>query len=240
MNARVVSARCDHRGWTLQLADGQTVSGGVVFSSMPLSALIEALEPQPPRHIRAVAARLRHRGLITVAVALRRRYDIPYNWVYTPGADCRVGRIQNYTRWSPDLAPQDFAGTHLGFEYYYDADSDLRGASDQKLLKLVERDLEVLGCADSPVEHVMISRSPYAYPVHNATRDRSVGQIREYLRRHYPLLYPVGRNGMHRYDNQDHAMASALQSVALYFGANVDPWQVNTDTLYHESDLTKG
>ena len=80
------------------------------------------------------------------------------------------------------------------------------------------------------------SRSP---PIHDPARDRSVVRIRDYLREHYPSLHPIGRNGMHHYDNQDHAMLSAIRSVGKYFGENVDPWQVNTDLGYHETGLLR-
>lgn len=85
----------------------------------------------------------------------------------------------------------------------------------------------------------MVARSQFAYPVHDPARDRNVARIRDYLREHHPTVYPIGRNGMHHYDNQDHAMLSAVRSVAQYFGENADPWQVNTARLYHETGLLK-
>ena len=85
----------------------------------------------------------------------------------------------------------------------------------------------------------MVVRSRHAYPVYDPTRDRSVALLRNFLRRNHPDLHPIGRNGMHRYDNQDHAMLSALRSVDRYFGEDVDPWQVNTDRRYHEVGLLR-
>src|SRR6185312_945678 len=98
LNSYVVSIRHVGRTWTVELQNGETASGDAVFSSMPLRLLIENLEPSPPKHIRDIAATLTHRSVITVAVALKKHYDIPYNWVYTPGKEFRVGRIQNYGR----------------------------------------------------------------------------------------------------------------------------------------------
>ncbi|MGP4058253.1 NAD(P)/FAD-dependent oxidoreductase [Mycobacterium sp. 4D054] len=239
LNAPVTGLRHDGASWTVRLANGDNATGDTVFSSMPLRLLIDALEPAPPRHIRAVAAALRHRSLITVAVALRQSHDIPFNWVYTPGKNFNAGRIQNYGRWSADLTPADFAGTFLGFEYFIAPGGELWNADDAHLTDLVQKDLRALGVGDAGIEKVMIVRSQFAYPIYDPARDRSVVRIREYLRRQHPSLYPIGRNGMHHYDNQDHAMLSALRSVAQCFGENVDPWQVNTDIGYHESGLLR-
>ena len=240
LNAEVIKARLGTGGWTLTLRDGRTVTGDAVFSSMPLQNLIAALEPALPAHIHHVAARLRHRGLITVAVALRTRYNIPFNWVYTPGPEFRCGRIQNYGRWSDGLAPAGWDGTHLGFEYFTDGVISLWDEGDDDMVRTVAADLKAIGCGASDIEHIMIWRSQYAYPVHDATRERSVQRIRDHLAANYPSLHPMGRNGTHHYDNQDHAMLSAMRSVEKYFGLDVDPWQANTDRRYHESGLING
>ena len=97
--------------------------------------------------------------------------------------------------------------------------------------------MQALGIENVDIQHVSIVRSQFAYPIYDPARDRGVARIRDYLRRTYPSLHPIGRNGMHRYDNQDHAMLSAMQSVDKYFGVNVDPWQVNTEPGYHEAGL---
>lgn len=237
LNTRVVKARFDGTTWTLELHNGQTVTGDAVFSSMPLRLLVDALEPAPPKEIKAVAAALRHRALITVAVALRKHYDIPYNWVYTPGKAFRVGRIQNYGRWSGGLAPRGWKGTYLGLEYFTLPEEELWTGSDESLAAVVEEDLRALGFADAQIENTTIVRSQFAYPVYDPVRDASVVRVRDFLLRNYPSLHPIGRNGMHRYDNQDHAMLSAMHSVARYFGEEVDPWKVNSDRGYHEYGL---
>ena len=239
LDAQVSAVRYDGRGWTLELHDGQTVSGDAVFSSMPLRMLVETLDPAPPRHIRAVAAALRHRAVITVAVALREQYDMPYNWVYTPGKEFRVGRIQNYGHWSDELSPRDWTGTYLGLEYFTLPEEDTWVASDAGLGAIVEQDLRALGFENPVIDHLMIVRSRFAYPVYDPTRERNVARIRDYLRQSHPSLHPIGRNGMHRYDNQDHAMLSAMHSVDRYFGAEVDPWLVNTDHGHHEVGVKK-
>ncbi|WP_370331138.1 NAD(P)/FAD-dependent oxidoreductase [Mycolicibacterium hippocampi] len=237
LDSPVASARFDGGQWTVTLGNGDTASGDALFSSMPLRLLVEALDPLPPKHIRALAGGLRHRGLITVAVALRDAIDIPFNWVYTPDKELQVGRIQNYGRWSRELSPPDWDGAYLGLEYFIEPDGELWSAGDARMTALVEEDLRKLGINPSAIEHVRIVRFQHAYPVYDRARERSVARVRDHLRTHYPSLHPMGRNGMHHYDNQDHAMLSAMQSVERYFGADVDPWQVNTETRYQESGL---
>lgn len=240
LNSCVEAILHDGQHWTIQMQNGDTATGDALFSSMPLQLLVHMLQPEPPKHIRAIAATLRHRSVITVAVALKNHYDIPFNWVYTPGPEFRVGRIQNYGNWSKALAPEGFTGTHLGFEYFTLPHDDLWVAGDEGLGSIVESDLRALGVDESELEHVMIVRSQHAYPIYDSGRERNVVRIRDYLRQNHPTLHPIGRNGMHRYDNQDHAMLSALHSVARYFGENADPWQVNTDLRYHESGIFRG
>lgn len=240
LNSDVRSIRHDGSTWTVELQSGETASGDAVFSSMPLTQLIESLEPTPPNHIREIAASLKHRSVITVAVAVQKHFDIPFNWVYTPGKEFHAGRIQNYARWSRALAPKGWSGTYLGLEYYTLPSGDLWVASSESLGDIVQQDLRALGLGDCELDHCMIVRSKYAYPINDPMREQSVATIREYLRRMHPSLHPMGRNGMHHYDNQDHAMLSALRSVSRYFGENVDPWRVNSDRGYLESGLIRG
>ncbi|MET0702075.1 MAG: FAD-dependent oxidoreductase [Mycobacterium sp.] len=239
MHSRVVQVRFDGDRWTVELQDGDIATGDALFSSMPLRLLVDTLEPEPPAHIRAAAAALKHRALITVAVALRKHFDMPYNWVYTPGHEFHVGRIQNYGRWSSALAPANWKGTYLGLEYFTLPGEHLWLESNASLGAIVEQDLRALGVDESELDHVSIVRSQFAYPTYDPARDESVAQIRDFLQENYPSLHPIGRNGMHRYDNQDHAMLSAMHSVDRYFGEDVDPWQVNTDRGYHEAGLLK-
>ncbi|CAN5648847.1 NAD(P)/FAD-dependent oxidoreductase [soil metagenome] len=237
LNAQVVAVWFENNAWTVELDNGDTASGDALFSSMPLRLLVDSLQPEPPRDIRAVAARLRHRALITVAVGLRKEFDFPFNWVYTPDQSLRVGRIQNYGRWSSALAPADWKGTYLGLEYFTLPDDDLWIVDHQSLGEIVEQDLRTLGIDKELIKHVAIVRSQFAYPIYDPARERAVARVRDFLRKNHPTLHPIGRNGMHRYDNQDHAMLSAMHSVDRYFGSPVDPWDVNTDRWYHEAGL---
>jgi protoporphyrinogen oxidase len=239
LDSRVAAVWFENNTWHVELENGDIASGDAIFSSMPLRLLVDALQPELPEDIRAVAASLRHRALITVAVGLRKDYDFPFNWVYTPDRSVRVGRIQNYGRWSSALAPDNWNGTYLGLEYFTLPDDDLWVVDHESLGEIVEEDLRTLGIDNTLIEHIAVVRSQFAYPIYDPGRERAVARIRDYLRKNYPTLHPIGRNGMHRYDNQDHAMLSAMHSVDRYFGSPVDPWDVNTARHYHEAGLAQ-
>lgn len=239
LNAQVVKVDFDQGRWAVELHDGEILTGSALFSSMPLRLLVDALNPRPPQKIVEMAAALKHRSLIVVAVALRTRLNLPFNWIYTPGSNVRVGRIQNYGRWSDQLTPEGWDGAFLGLEYFVKPDDQLCSATDADMKAIAERDLRALGIDATTIERIMVGRSEFAYPIYDRARERCVTQVNRYLNGHFPSLFPMGRNGMHHYDNQDHAMLSALQSVALYFGERVDPWQVNTDRFYQETGPLK-
>jgi protoporphyrinogen oxidase len=223
--------------WQLELQDGEIVTGGAVFSSMPLRQLIERLQPIAPQHVRAAAAELKHRNLVTVAVPVGKSHDFPFTWVYAPDSTVRTGRIQNYGHWSRDLVRPHWDGTLLGFEYYDTPSGELWTATKEQLARIVERDLLALNIRSYDLDNITIVRSNYAYPIYDTSREKCVGVVRDWLTRVHPTLFPIGRNGMHRYDNQDHAMLSAMRSVDRYFGEDVDPWLVNTDPRHHENQL---
>lgn len=240
LNTPVTGVCRTRHGWTVRLRSGATATGDAVFTSMPLSSLIEALEPEPPQGVREAAAALKHRALITVGVAVPQRHDFPSNWLYTPGRELRVGRIQNYARWSSALSPDRREAPHWGLEYFTNAADDLWRADGDTLARIVDADLRALGVDPSTAEQLLSIRSEFAYPVYDAHRENNVAIIRDYLSREHPSLRPMGRNGMHHYDNQDHAMLSAIGSVARYYGEDVDPWSVNTELHYQESGLLRG
>jgi protoporphyrinogen oxidase len=155
--------------------------------------LVNALTPEPPQPISEMAAALKHRSLITVCVALRTQLDAPYNWVYTPGKELRVGRIQNYDQWSKELASANWRGTYLGFEYHSEPRGELYAAGDDQMKSIVLQDhLRTLGIDESEVERITVERLQFAYPIYDEVRDRSVAYVRDYLTSHYPSLHPMG------------------------------------------------
>jgi protoporphyrinogen oxidase len=204
-----------------------------VISSMPLAALVRAVEPAAPTDVRHAADALRHRNLLVVALVVPDRVGFPYNWIYVPGPATRVGRIQNYRSWSPDLV---HAGLNaLGMEYFLGNDDPLWTLEDEELVHFAARELAKLEIAPATqVHNGYVLRVPMAYPVYDQNYRHNVGRIREWLEASAVNLHPVGRNGMHKYNNQDHSMLTAMLTVENLFGARHNVWSVNTGANYHE------
>jgi protoporphyrinogen oxidase len=205
----------------------RTVPAGHVISSMPLSALIEAMDPPPPARILAAAGGLRYRDFLTVALIVPAEMAFPDNsiYVHTPGV--HVGRIQNYGSWSPYLV-QD-GRTCLGLEYFLSADDVLWNAPDDELVLLAAVDLQRLGLIPAgTVEAGHVVRVPRAYPVDRGHRS-TVDTIRRWLERCAVNVHPVGHNGLHRTNNLDHSMLTAMLTVEnILDGAGHDVWSVNS------------
>lgn len=220
---------------TVKDAEGErTVQADHVVSSMPISALVRAMDPPAPAEVLAAADDLRYRDFLTVALVVPESAGFPDNWIYihTPGV--RVGRIQNFGSWSPYLVKE--GRTCLGLEYFVSEGDDLWEASDDVLIKQGAQELEALGLVSSDaVEEGYVVRMPKAYPVYDEYYRGNVDVIREWLAREVPNVHPVGRNGMHRYNNQDHSMMTAMltaENIATGTAHNV--WSVNVEEEYHE------
>jgi len=204
-----------------------------VISTMPVRSLVRALHPEAPGDVRDAAEGLRYRDFLVVALILKRQDLFPDNWIYihTPGV--KVGRIQNFNNWSRDLVPVP-GKTCLGLEYFCFAGDELWTSSDAELLARASRELEELGLArGEDVEDGAVIRVKKAYPIYDASYRTRLDVIRRHID---PVanLHTVGRNGMHKYNNQDHSMLTAMMAVWNMQGAAHDIWAVNTDYEYHE------
>jgi protoporphyrinogen oxidase len=210
-----------------------------VVSSMPLSGLIHAMEPEAPAAVRAAADGLRYRDFLTVALVVPERCGFPDNWIYIHSPDVRVGRIQNFGSWSPYLVKD--GRTCLGLEYFINEGDDMWTASDEALLELGKRELAELGLVPAEVvEGGYVVRVPKAYPVYDAEYKQHVDTIRAWLAEAVPNVHPTGRNGMHKYNNQDHSMLTAMLTVRNILGdGGHDIWQVNVEDDYHEEQTGK-
>jgi protoporphyrinogen oxidase len=204
-----------------------------LISSMPLRDLIHSLRPQPPAEILAAAERLRYRDFLTVALIVDAADLFPDNWIYVHDAMVRVGRIQNFKNWSPDMVPNE-TQTCLGMEYFCTAGDDLWTMADQELVRLAVKELAAIGLAKREmVSDGVVVRMPKAYPVYNDAYSEAVAAIRLYLSR-FANLQVIGRNGMHKYNNMDHSMLTGMLAVRNLFGERHDLWEVNADDAYHE------
>jgi protoporphyrinogen oxidase len=210
------------------------VFGGTDFiSSMPARELVRKLSPAPPADVLAAAERLRYRDFLTVVLVVGRRDLFPDNWIYIHDPAVRVGRVQNFKNWSADMVP-DPSKTCLGLEYFCFEGDGLWASTDAELIELGKRELERLGLARAEeVEDGTVLRVPKAYPVYDSAYRESLATLRGFFES-LPNLQLVGRNGMHRYNNQDHSMMTAVLAVRNILGESHDLWRVNTEPDYHE------
>jgi protoporphyrinogen oxidase len=200
---------------------------------MPISALVRAMDPPPPPEVLAAADDLRYRDHITVALVLPEEFSFPDNWIYINDPQVKVGRVQNFSRWSPYLVKD--GRNCLGLELFVDEGDEWWERSDEDLIEIGARELTEIGLIDgSMVEAGYVVRTPKAYPFYDARYKANVETLATWIDEHVPNVYPVGRNGMHRYNNQDHSMYTAMLSVENILGADHDVWTVNVEAEYHE------
>jgi protoporphyrinogen oxidase len=218
-------------------AAGKTYRPDAVISSLPLRELVAMTDPPPSDEVLAAALGLRYRDFLTVALVVSGDDLFPDNWIYIHDPSVRVGRIQNYRSWSPWMVP-DPDKACVGLEYFCFAGDDLWTMSDDELVALASRELEELGLVRADkIERGFAIRVPKAYPIYDADYAERVVTIRAWLET-IENLQQVGRNGLHRYNNSDHSMLTAMRAVDnLLTGAQHDLWAVNADSAYHEEDV---
>lgn len=215
---------------------GQTVriEAEHVVSTTDLRALVRAFGEQAPATAREAGDALRYRDFLVVALILEGTDFFPDNWIYVHSPGVRVGRVQNFNNWSAELVPEP-GRTCLGMEYFCFADDDLWNTSDADLIAMAYRELGELGLAPgAKLADASVVRMPKAYPVYDAEYRAHLDQVRAFID-HVPNLHTVGRNGMHKYNNQDHSMYTAMLALENMLGHGPrDVWAVNTDFDYHE------
>ena len=209
-------------------------SGTHFLSSMPIRELIEGLTPAAPAEVLQAARSLRYRDFLTVALIVDQPETFPDNWIYIHDPGVRLGRIQNFKNWSPFMVP-DPALTCLGLEYFCSEGDDLWVRRDADLIELGSDELARIGLVDKRhVRDGCVVRMRKAYPVYDDEYAEHVDVIRRFLERETPNLQLIGRNGMHKYNNQDHAMMTGLLAARNILGGHFDVWRVNADAEYHE------
>ncbi len=229
--------------WTASVVTGagarETYTARHVVSSAPLRELVGAIRPAPLSSFHA--RDLKYRDFLTVALIAKAtpHSDFPDNWVYIHDPSVEVGRVQNFRSWSPEMVPEGH--TCLGLEYFCFEGDGLWTSADADLVSLAKREIAQIGliCAEDVVDACVV-RQPKAYPVYDDAYRDNVRMIRLDLERAYPTLHLVGRNGMHKYNNQDHAMMTAMLTVRNILAGErrFDVWNVNEDAEYTEAGLS--
>ena len=229
-------AACNH--WRIEIAtaagERESYTARHVISSAPLRELVEHIKPTPISLLHARA--LRYRDFVTVALMVRKAELFPDNWIYIHDPSVRVGRVQNFRSWSPEMVPEGMSC--LGLEYFCFEGDGLWNAPDGELIALAKKEVAQIGLvsADDVVDACVV-RQAKAYPVYDENYRDNVAAIRLDLEGSYPSLHVIGRNGMHRYNNQDHAMMTAMLTARnIMAGERIyNVWNVNEDAEYHEA-----
>jgi protoporphyrinogen oxidase len=227
-----------HKLWRIGVATShgkrESYTARHVVSSAPVRELVNKLSPKPISLLHARA--LRYRDFLTVALMIDKTDVFADNWIYIHDPSVKVGRVQNFGSWSPEMAPVGM--TCLGLEYFCFEDDGLWTMSDEELIALATREVVKVGlAAATDVVDGCVVRQQKAYPVYDDAYRDHMAVIRRDLEQSYPSLHLIGRNGMHKYNNQDHAMMTAMLTARnILAGERIyDIWQVNEDAEYHEA-----
>jgi len=225
--------------WTIT---AKTTDGGIktfqaknVISSAPITELVRSLDVS--EKCVAASSRLRYRDFITVALVVEKPDLFPDNWIYIHDPSVKVGRIQNFRSWSPEMVPDENKSC-LGFEYFCFEGDGLWTSKDEDLIALAKKEVAHIGLAtEDDIKDGCVVRQKKAYPVYDEGYKDNVEEIRSELAEAFPTLHLVGRNGMHKYNNQDHAMMTSMLTVKNIMAGETlyDIWEVNEDAEYHEA-----
>jgi protoporphyrinogen oxidase len=238
MERRVV--RICHEGGTVRRVTtrgphgNESFAGAHFISSMPIRDLINALDPRPPEEVFRAANGLRYRDFLIVSLVVNRKEVSPDNWIYVHEPGVKVGRIQNFKNWSPAMVP-DTNKTCLGMEYFVFENDELWSSPDSELIQMARREIAQLGLVrPEEIEDGTVVRMQKAYPMYDPGWTERIETIRAYAGAHLRNLQFVGRNGMHKYNNQDHSMMTALCAARNICGERHDLWAINSEPDYHE------
>ena len=214
--------------------DAFELTGDYFINSMPISVLVHCLDPPPPDYVLEAARGLRYRDFLIVSLIIDRAHLFPDNWLYIHSPEFHVGRIQNFKNWSPAMVP-DASKTCLGMEYFCCEGDKIWEMPDSKLIELATREIVDLdlGVRSRDVEDGCVIRQYKAYPIYDGEYRKHLQVLKDYLES-FENLQTVGRNGMHRYNNQDHSMLTALLAAKNIVGGEHDIWNVNTERSYYE------
>ncbi|MXO51813.1 FAD-dependent oxidoreductase [Erythrobacter gaetbuli] len=225
-------------GWRLQAKGPEgsvVIEAGHAISSAPMRELSRRLHPLPETTVQASG--LKYRDFLTVALMVEGEDLFPDNWIYIHDSKVKVGRVQNFRSWSPEMIPDPDMAC-VGLEYFCFEGDGLWSMDDDALVSLATDEMEILGLVDRrKVKSGAVVRQEKAYPVYDEDYAANVDAMRRELEAKHPTLHLVGRNGMHRYNNQDHAMMTAMLTVENIIAGErlYDTWCVNEDAEYHEA-----
>jgi protoporphyrinogen oxidase len=220
------------------IAGGETLEPSHVISSLPLRTTVGIASPEPPLDVRDAARGLRYREFLTVLLVIEGEDLFPDNWIYIHQPGVQVLRIQNFKSWSPWMVPEGSDCASIGMEYFCFEGDELWNMADDELVAMAGREIEQLHLARADrVRFGFVERVHKAYPIYDERYAERVATIRGWLET-IGNLQQVGRNGLHRYNNSDHSMLTAMRAVDnILLGTDHDIWAVNAESVYHEEHV---
>lgn len=212
----------------------KTVEGTDFISSMPVTEFVKKLRPAAPSDVLKAAEQLKYRDFLTVCLIVNQKELFPDNWIYIHDSEVKIGRIQNFKNWSPDMVP-DPEKSSLGLEYFCSEGDELWNTPDQELIEMGKREVAKINLArEEDIEDGCVFRVPKSYPVYDSDYRNALKQVRQFVD-DFENFKTIGRNGLHRYNNQDHAMLTGMYAVRnLVLNEQYNLWEVNAEQEYHE------
>ena len=234
LNSRVSEISKNDNHYLVTTKEGEVYKATNILSSMPLAHLPKTVKPEPTSNIKKSGENLKFRDFLSVALVINEEDAFPDNWIYIHEPGVKVGRVQNYGSWSPYMVKE--GKTCLGLEYFVNIGDELWSMDDENLISLATEELESLSLIkrNSSLEGYVV-RMPKAYPVYDLNYSDNISIIEDWLSSEHSNIYPIGRNGMHRYNNQDHSMMTAVKSIRnIVLGETNDIWKINVEEDYLE------
>jgi protoporphyrinogen oxidase len=206
-----------------------------VISSLALRDFISMVHPVPQQPVLEAGNLLKYRDFLSVNIALNSDFLFPDNWIYVHSPEVKLGRIQNFKRWSPSMVPEEGCSS-LGLEYFCNEGDELWSSPDEDLIEQAVEEISHIGLAKRDwVKWGFVIRVPKAYPVYDDDYQKSMPVLMDYIGG-LENFQSIGRNGLHRYNNMDHSILTGLLAAKNIQGSNYDLWEVNTEEEYHEED----
>ena len=224
--------------WIITTIDNKNNQNKIITDNVICSAPMRdvGVSIEPKINCLEDVKKLKYRDYITVAVLIDGKKIIDDNWIYIHEKKVKAGRIQNYTAWSKLMAPDENKSC-LGLEYFCNKDDNFWNLNNVELKNVALQDLKLLNIIDTnKIIDLHIVRQEKAYPVYDEFYKEIVEKFSKELETNYKNFYLIGRNGMHKYNNQDHSMMTAILTVEnIIYGKSFNRWNVNEDAEYHES-----
>jgi len=237
-NSKVTEIKKMNNAYVVITDDNSEFTATHIISSLPLAHLPKIISDAKNSEIVEAGKNLKFRDFLTVAIVVDLQDSFPDNWIYIHDPDVKVGRIQNYGNWSPYLVKDN--KTCLGMEYFVNRGDELWEMDNNDLIDFAKKELISLGILEKKsLLQGYVFRMPKAYPVYDLEYSENVDTISNWILNNHPDVYPVGRNGMHRYNNQDHSMVTAYLSIRNILGEKNDIWNVNVEDEYHEEKISE-